>query len=306
MDIPLVEFTEDGEPEAPPEQESGPKPPPFTALRALVGVVIRPRATFRRMQEAGKGFWLVALLLTLVAFSLLTVATHNIQTQRQAQFAEMQAAQEAASSSTTARSTNGGFQGGPGGGGPGGGIPGGGGAPGGGGMGMGMTGSLLGGGDDDDATPQMTVTSLPAALGSGAAGIVATYLVQAVLLFLFSLMMGGRASFKQVFWVAVWATIPFVLRYLVQWVAVTATGSMVTSGLAGVFSSGMATGSTVWNALLAEIDIYRVWSLVLAAVGMAAVARISRVKSAIVSVGSWLVVVLATVGASSLVGSLFG
>lgn len=298
MDIPLVEFTEDQEPEAPPEQESGPKPPPFTALRALVGVVIRPRATFRRMQEAGKGFWLVALILTLVPFSLLTVATHNIQTQQMAQLSEMLAAQEEDATSANNNNRQGG---GPGGGGPGGG------APGGGGMGMGITGSLLSGGDDDDTSSQMTTTSLPASLGTGAAGIVVTYLVQALLLFLFSLMMGGRASFKQVFWVAVWATIPFMLRYLVQWVAVFATGNLVTSGLAGVFGTGAAAGgSTILSALLAEIDFYQVWSLILAAIGMAVVARISRVKSAVVSIGSWLVITLGTVGVSSLVGSLFG
>lgn len=297
MDIPLVEFTEDQEPEAPPEQESGPKPPPFTAFRALVGVVLHPRATFKRMQEAGKGFWLVAFLLTLVTFSLLTVATRNVRAQQIAQLSEMFAAQEDADSSSSATRNNG-FPAGPPGVAPGSVPPG----------EMGMAGPpSLGGSAGDAASPRMTMVSLPLALGAGAARIVVTYLVQALLLFLFSLMLGGRASFKQVFWVAVWAATPFVLQYLVQWGAVLVTGNLVTSGLAGIFGSGEAAGGlTVWNALLAEFDIYQVWSLVLVAIGLTVVAGISRVKSAVVSVGSWLVITLGTVGISSLVGSLLG
>lgn len=301
MDIPIVDFSEDDPPEVP-EDEEPQEHAPFTALRALVGTLFRPRATFQRMREAKHAYWWVVLIVTLGMLTLFTVMKSNVQAARQAEMlARMEAAEEAEGSTTSTR--GGGMGGGPGGGGPpGGGM--------GGGMGGGIGMALGGGGGADDAESAAGTTgglSLALTLGSGVLGVLVGYLARGVLLFLLGLVLGGHATFKQVFRAGVWGTLPLAIRSLVQGMVVVVTGSIPISGLTGVFGTGGTGGAALLlTSLLGQIDIYLVWSLILLAVGMAATAKLSRLKAAVISLLSWLIMAGAMIGAGTLVSSLLG
>ncbi len=295
MDIPVIEFTEDDAPAPQPENDEGQDQPPFTALRALVGTLFHPRATFQHMREAKRGHWWVVLFITLAAVALFTVTRTNVQTARRA---EMLAQMEAAGETTGSTARTGG--GGPGGGGP----------PGGGMAGPGM-GMMLGGGGGgssaEDAAGAMGGTSLALSLGTGVLGVVVGYFARGLLLFLLSLALGGQATFKQVFRAGVWATLPLAIRNLVQGMVVVITGAIPISGLSGVFGGGPPGGSSaLLSSLLSEIDIYTVWSLILIAAAVVVTAKLSRLKGAVVSLLSWLIMAGATLGASALAGSLLG
>jgi hypothetical protein len=293
----VIEFTEDDAPAPQPENDEGQDQPPFTALRALVGTLFHPRATFQRMREAKRGHWWVVLFITLAAVTLFIVMRTNVQTARRAEMlAQMEAAGETGSSTAQAQG------GGPGGGGP----------PGGGMAGPGM-GMMLGGGGGggsssaDSAAGAMGGTSLALSLGTGVLGVVVGYFARGLLLFLLSLALGGQATFKQIFRAGVWATLPLAVRNLVQGMVVVITGAIPISGLSGVFGGGAPGGSSVLlSGLLSEIDIYTVWSLILIAAAVTATAKLSRLKGAVASLLSWLIMVGATLGASALAGSLLG
>jgi hypothetical protein len=126
-----------------------------------------------------------------------------------------------------------------------------------------------------------------------------------VLVLVIGLLLGGRASFKQVFRMGVWTTLPFVVRNAVQLIAIAATGRIPFSGLAGLaFNAGEV--SRVAVTILSQLDIYLLWSLVLLGVGVAATTQLSRLKSAGVALGYWLVTVAVSVGWVALLPTLFG
>jgi hypothetical protein len=296
---------------------------PLTAFGALLGVIIHPRATFRRMREAKRGHWWVALLLTLVTIVLLTTVTGTL---RARQFAEFQAQREAAQAESEEESITpnnsaqgnapGDFQGG----GPGGGPPGGAGGPGGsppggvrvggGGIGSNSAGFLLrqvGGGSTDTAFAGPTTSALGTAISGGTSTVTTLlgYLLRGLLVLVLGLVLGGRASFKQVFRMGVWTTLPFVIRNVIQLIATAVTGRIPVSGLAGL-AFGAGNVSPVLAAILGNIDIYLIWSLILLGVGVAATTQLSRIKSAIVALGYWLVTIAASLGWVALIPTLFG
>ena len=134
-------------------------------------------------------------------------------------------------------------------------------------------------------------TAMLSAIGTltGIVGLVLGYAVRAGVLFLLGLALGGHASFKQVWRMAVWATLPLVIGNLVGAVVVLATGQFPAAGLTYIYTDAeLASVSPIVQSILGSIDLYVVWSLVLIAVGMAATARLSRAKSAGVAAAFWL------------------
>jgi hypothetical protein len=129
--------------------------------------------------------------------------------------------------------------------------------------------------------------------------------MRGVLVLVIGLLLGGRASFKQVFRMGVWTTLPFVVRNLIQLVSTAITGNIPISGLAGI-ASGPGNVSPALVAILSRIDIYLLWSLILLGVGVAATTQLNRIKSAAVALGYWLATAAATVGWVALLPTLFG
>ncbi len=124
---------------------------------------------------------------------------------------------------------------------------------------------------------------LTTTLGVGVLALLFGLLIQATILYFGALITGGDdMRFGSVFTMSAWARLPLALGYLVQAGFVFFTqGAIRYPGLAFM----VATDNPLEDAknpmlpLLASIDIFWLWSLLLAIIGLAVVARISRGKA---------------------------
>ncbi len=161
------------------------------------------------------------------------------------------------------------------------------------------------------AAQMQAIFSSQAMLGAigtatGAVGVVIGYALRALVLFLLGLALGGRASFRQVWQMAVWTTLPNVLRSIVSAVAVFVTRGLPAPGLSFMFTSAeLAEMSAAIKAVLHSVDVYTVWSLALVAVGMIATSRLSRAKGALVAFVYWALTLAASAGLAA-AGQAFG
>ncbi|HSV85208.1 MAG TPA: YIP1 family protein [Levilinea sp.] len=94
---------------------------------------------------------------------------------------------------------------------------------------------------------------------------------------------GSRNQNTAVLNLVAWASLPFVLRYIVQAIYLISTNTSITAaGLSGFIPSD-ATGFLLFmRAFLSLVDIYLIWYLALLLVGVAIIARVSRIKAIIV------------------------
>lgn len=72
--------------EAPTLQEQEQTEEKITVGRILTGIIIRPRQTFKRLQDAPKSYWWAVFLITVLAIAVLAFASVNIQAQRLSNF----------------------------------------------------------------------------------------------------------------------------------------------------------------------------------------------------------------------------
>ena len=241
--------------------------PSLNPLRLLVGIFIRPRATFDKMRSTGRTYWWLVFVLMIAAVALLTYATETVRASMLQGFAfpegftppdpsmmpegtEMPAA---ASSSSTA--------------------------------------SIL-----------YTITT-------GVVGAFFGYLVSAFVIFGLGLVMGGKADLNHIFPVAVWATLPLVLRKFVHAVVSLVTGKTIVAGFSGIFTMGEAASTSWLYILLGQFDVYLVWSLLLLGIGVTVTSRLSKGKSAVIvlvylAIGAGLL--LASNWASTVLADLLG
>ena len=90
-----------------------------------------------------------------------------------------------------------------------------------------------------------------------------------------------------------WASMPFALRDLVRALAVLSTGQLIRSpGLAGFTPAGSGNALLFFSALLALIDIYWVWQVVLITIGAYSESKGSKGKTAAGIVGTMLIILL--------------
>lgn len=147
---------------------------------------------------------------------------------------------------------------------------------------------------------------LATSLGAGIVFLLLGVLVQAAFLYFGALIVGGNdVSFGSVFTMGAWARLPMAVGYLVQAGFIFFTqGAILYPGLAFLIS----TGNTMEDArnplfpLLASADIFWLWHLLLAVLGLSVVARIGRGKSLLLV---FLYAVLA-VGITVIPSLLFG
>lgn len=141
-------------------------------------------------------------------------------------------------------------------------------------------------------------------LGFGLFGLLLGYVVRAGVLYLLGLAFGGRASFKQVWRMAIWTTLPDALRTIVAAIAVFATGQLPVAGLGYIFTPDeMSEISPILLAFLGTIDVYMIWSFVLMGIGLYATYQISKGKSILITVIFWLMG-LAFILASAAIGQM--
>lgn len=119
---------------------------------------------------------------------------------------------------------------------------------------------------------------LPAILA--ALGAVAGWLLVGWLLHLLLTLMGGRASSRQTLNVVAWASLPFAVRHVVRVGAMLASDRLIAyPGLSGFAAGDQGNAAIFGGALLALIDLYVLWHIVLLVTGARAGDTLSAPKT---------------------------
>jgi hypothetical protein len=140
---------------------------------------------------------------------------------------------------------------------------------------------------------------LTTGLGVGIAVIILGTLIQSAFFYFGALIIGGDdMNFGSVFTMSAWARIPMAIGYLVQAALIIVTKSILYPGVSFLITTGdlMEDAKNPLFVLLSNIDIFRLWHILLAVLGLSVVARISRGKSLI------LVVIYAILALGIMVG----
>lgn len=102
-------------------------------------------------------------------------------------------------------------------------------------------------------------------------------------------MNGSRSSIRSALNVVAWSSVPFILRDLVQIIAILATKQLILQpGLSGFIAEGTTGFNSFLVALLAFVDIYLIWQIVL--IGLGAM-KISGLKAG----KAWLATMIAVI-----------
>ncbi len=127
--------------------------------------------------------------------------------------------------------------------------------------------------------------------------LIGLLIIAGVLLLAFRLF-GGEGDFKQAFSVTCYASVPSIIKSVVTLIIIVAKGgiipaqqlaTLVRSNLG--FLADMKTNPMAF-ALLSSFDIFSVWFLALMIIGFAYLSRLSKVKSAVIIISLWIVVLL--------------
>jgi hypothetical protein len=124
--------------------------------------------------------------------------------------------------------------------------------------------------------------------------VIILLLVAGILLLAFRLM-GGEGTFKQAFSVTAYAWMPGVIKGIITLIIMVAKGGMISPvALATIVRSNLAflvdvKTNPILFALLANLDIFSIWMLILFIIGFSYVARVSKAKSAAIIISLWIV-----------------
>lgn len=135
------------------------------------------------------------------------------------------------------------------------------------------------------ATNNPTFNYILPALGAALSALL-LWLLVSWLLHLVLTLLGGRGTSQGAINVVAWASLPFVLRAVVQIVAMLMTDQLVGgSGLAGFAPAGDGSLSVFLASVLGQIDLYAIWHILLVYIGARLSSRLPRGKC-------WLAVLL--------------
>jgi hypothetical protein len=134
--------------------------------------------------------------------------------------------------------------------------------------------------------------------------LVISFAIYALILWgTFNFVLGSDTTFAKCFSVAWYAALPFLVRSLVTAIALllgSNTESFIQDNPIGTnLGYYFPDVSPVLRALLTSLDLIQLWSLALAIVGMAIIAKKSVAQSSIVVGGLWILGVLGTIAAAA-------
>lgn len=129
--------------------------------------------------------------------------------------------------------------------------------------------------------------------------------VVALIYFLGVKMLGGAATYQQVFSVVLYGFMPQVLRALIKIPIVLSkhglkmqeSEAVVRSSLA--FLTSYKTNPALF-AFFSRLDVFAIWSMILAVIGLAAASRLSKGKTAAVVIAAWILMTLLIVGGAAM------
>lgn len=105
------------------------------------------------------------------------------------------------------------------------------------------------------------------------------WLITGAVLHLASTILGGRSTSATVLNFAAWAGLPFAIRWVVRAAFVGAAGRGLTGpGLSGFVAAEAPGMLSFLRQVLATVDIYLIWHMVLLGIGLAALGGLSRRK----------------------------
>jgi len=127
--------------------------------------------------------------------------------------------------------------------------------------------------------------------------LIGLLVIAGVLLLAFRLF-GGEGDFKQAFAVTCYSSVPSIIKTVITLIIILAKGSIIPAQQLATlvrtnlgFLVDMKT-NPMGFALLSSFDIFSVWFLALMIIGFAYLSRLSKVKSAVIIISLWLVVLL--------------
>lgn len=139
------------------------------------------------------------------------------------------------------------------------------------------------------------------------AGLWISWFLLGSLLHLGLTLAGSRSSNASALNLAAWASVPLAIRLIVQIVFTLATGNLVANpGLAGLYTPGEGSFPLFLRALLAAVDIYVIWRLVLLGIGAGNMAGLPRLRTWVVTIVVVLLLMALTALPSLIGGSLGG
>jgi hypothetical protein len=122
------------------------------------------------------------------------------------------------------------------------------------------------------------------------------------LLHLGSTLLGGRGSMQGALNIVAWASLPFVIRDVLRIIYMLAAGHAINSpGL-----SGFATTSGFFSQLLARLDLFVIWYIILLVIGFAIADGLTRGKAIVGVVVVMVLVLAAQAGLGGLTSSIGG
>jgi hypothetical protein len=122
--------------------------------------------------------------------------------------------------------------------------------------------------------------------GTSAVGLWVGWLISALITYFGSVLLGGRGGFAPVFKLTALAQLPLAFRAVLRLAYLTLGGGVIKAeGLSGLLpaAQGAPPGfvQTLLGNLLASIDLFTLWSLLLLVIGLTIATRIKRAQSVV-------------------------
>lgn len=129
----------------------------------------------------------------------------------------------------------------------------------------------------------------------------------AILMVSFNFGLGAKVPFKEYFAVWFYAGLPLVLKFLLATIAIFAGVSTEQYDMQNPIGTNIAwylsSDIPLWlHTLLASVDIFTIWTVILLMIGCATVARVKRSSAAIVVVGWWVLIILGSIAMAAFQG----
>ena len=133
-------------------------------------------------------------------------------------------------------------------------------------------------------------------IGGGLIGLVLVYLLAAgVFIFVGNFILGGKASFKQVFALYVWGGMVSLIELPIKGGMALAKGSVKVYTSLAVFMDPAQSQTTLFK-LLNAVDIFTIWKIILWSMGFAIIYHFSQKKSYITIISIYVFYILLSIG----------
>jgi hypothetical protein len=131
------------------------------------------------------------------------------------------------------------------------------------------------------------------------------YFIMAGILLIAFRLIAGEGTYKQSLSVTLYSWLPQIIYTIILAAIVASRGTVQAELMGGTVLSNLAfltefKEHRVLYAFLSSIDLFTIWTVVLMTIGMAAVSRLSRARSATIVISLWVMMIIVKVGFAAL------